>query len=136
MSDKYKRLFSSYKILLKDCRSRLQMDIVKANKYLRHSYSRPQKGVFNDQVVGEVEGEPVTPLISPLQAFAAYKAAEALTLLPTKPEDAWGFGFKEEFNAIKEEEIGSEEEPTPSNGVVAIKDDKIIEEGNEKTEQI
>ncbi|OCK87312.1 uncharacterized protein K441DRAFT_594670, partial [Cenococcum geophilum 1.58] len=34
--DKCERLFSSYKILLEDCRSRLQMDIIKANKCLRH----------------------------------------------------------------------------------------------------
>jgi hypothetical protein len=66
ISDKYERLFSGCKILLKDYRSRLRMDIVKANKCLRHSYGRPQKGVFDNQVVGEVEGEPTTPLISPL----------------------------------------------------------------------
>ena len=87
-------------------------------------------------MVGEVEGEPVTLLILPLQASAAYKAIKALTPPPTKPEDAWGFSFKEEFNAIKEKEIGFKEEPTPSNGVVAIKDNKIIKESNKETEQI
>ena len=85
-------------------------------------------------MVGEVEGEPATPLISPLQASAARKAAEALTPLPTKPEDAWGFGFEEEFDVIEEEEIGSEEEPTPGDGVV-IDDDEIIEEGDEETDE-
>jgi len=135
MSDKCERLFSSCKILLKDHRSRLRMDIVEANECLQHSYGRPQKGVFNNQVVGEVEGEPATPLISPLQASAARKAAEALTPPPTKPEDAWGFGFEEEFNAIEEEEIGSKEEPTPGDGVVVINDDEIIEEGNKETNE-
>ncbi|OCK98618.1 uncharacterized protein K441DRAFT_429213, partial [Cenococcum geophilum 1.58] len=35
ISNKYKRLFSSCKILLKDQRSQLQMDIIKANEVLR-----------------------------------------------------------------------------------------------------
>ena len=77
----------------------------------------------------------MTPLISPLQASAARKAAETLTPPPTKPEDAWGFGFEEEFDAIKEREIGSEEDTTPGNGAVVIKDDEIIEEGDEETDE-
>ena len=60
---------------------------------------------------------------------------EALTPLPTKPEDIWGFGFKEEFNVIKEDEIGSKEEPTPGDGVVVINNDKIIEEGDKETDE-
>ena len=37
---------------------------------------------------------------------------------------------------FKEEEIGSEEEPTPGNRMVIIKDDEITEEGKETNEQI
>ena len=54
------------------------MDIVEANECLRHSYGRPQKGVFDNQVVGEVEGEPIAPFLLPAQASTAYKAIEAL----------------------------------------------------------
>ena len=36
ISDECERLFSSYKILLEDRRSHLQMDIIKANECLRH----------------------------------------------------------------------------------------------------
>jgi len=78
MLDKYKRLFSSCKILLKDCRSRLRIDIIKANECLRHSYGPPRKGAFNNQEVGEVEGEPAAPFLSPAQASTTRKAAEAL----------------------------------------------------------
>ena len=60
---------------------------------------------------------------------------EALTLPPTKPEDVWGFSFKEEFNAIEEEETSSKEEPTPGDRVVAIKDNEIIEESGEETDE-
>jgi len=56
MSDECERLFSSAKILLKDRRSRLKMDIIKVNKLLRHSYSPLLKGAFNDNDVEAVEG--------------------------------------------------------------------------------
>jgi hypothetical protein len=36
---------------------------------------------------------------------------------------------------FEEEEIGSEEEPTPSDGVVVIEDDEITEEGNGETDE-
>ena len=85
--DECERLFSSYKILLKDRRSRLRMDIIKVNKCLRHSYRPPRKGLFDNQEVGEVEGEPAARIISPAQASAARKAAEALPQLPTTSED-------------------------------------------------
>ena len=52
------------------------MDIIKANECL--SYGPPKKGIFDDQEVGEVEGEPAAPTISPAQASAACKAVELL----------------------------------------------------------
>ncbi|OCK88545.1 uncharacterized protein K441DRAFT_587849, partial [Cenococcum geophilum 1.58] len=58
MSNDYKRLFSSAKILLKDRRSWLRMDIIKANKCLRYLYGPPQKGIFNSKDVSEIEEEP------------------------------------------------------------------------------
>ena len=58
ISDKCERRFSGYRILLEDRRSRLRMDIVKANECLRHSYGPPQKGTFDNQEVGGIEGEP------------------------------------------------------------------------------
>ena len=57
ISNKCKRLFSSYKILLKDRRSRLQIDIIKANEVLWYSYGPPQKGTFNDEEVDEMVRE-------------------------------------------------------------------------------
>jgi hypothetical protein len=57
------------------------MDIIEANECLRHSYGPPQKGTFNSEDVGEVEGEPQPDRISPLQAsrlrVTAYKKAQA-----------------------------------------------------------
>jgi len=63
------------------------MDIIKANECLWHSYGPPKKGVFDDQEVGEVEKEPAAPTISPAQASAARKAAEALPQPPTTSKD-------------------------------------------------
>jgi hypothetical protein len=54
------------------------MDIIKVNECLQHSYRPPKKGVFNDQEVEEVKGEPAVFTISPTQASAAYKAIKAL----------------------------------------------------------
>jgi len=55
------------------------MDIIKANKCLRHWYSPPVKGSFNNAEVKVTEEEPVPPLISPKEALkarvAAYKKA-------------------------------------------------------------
>lgn len=66
MSDKCKRLFSSCKILLEDRRSRLKMDIIEANEWLRHSYGPPRSNTFDDKGVGSVEGEPQpSPLYDP-----------------------------------------------------------------------
>jgi len=64
MLDKYERLFSSYKILLEDYRSCLQMDIIEANKCLRHWYGPPRKGTFNNTDVGATEGEPTLSELS------------------------------------------------------------------------
>ena len=125
MSDECERLFSSCKILLEDRRSRLRMDIIEANECLRHSYGPPRKGAFDNQEVGEVEGEPAAPFLSPAQASAARKAAEALPQQPEVVGKAWGEGLEEEFDAIE----GFKD--TLGNEVEAIEDDKIIEGGLE-----
>jgi hypothetical protein len=55
------------------------MDIIEANKCLRHWYGPPVKGSFNNTEVEVIEGEPAPPLISPKEALkarvAAYKKA-------------------------------------------------------------
>ena len=58
MLDECERLFSSAKILLEDRCSRWKMDIVEVNEVLRHSYGPLRKDIFDDEGVGEVEGEP------------------------------------------------------------------------------
>ena len=58
MLDDCEWLFSSTKILFKDCCSRLWIDIIKANKCLYYLYRPLQKGIFNSEDVGEVKGEP------------------------------------------------------------------------------
>ena len=78
MSDECERLFSSCKILLEDRRSRLRMDIVEANECLRHSYGPPQKGTFDNQEVGGIEGEPQAPIVSPAEAAATRAAIKKL----------------------------------------------------------
>ena len=127
MSDECERLFSSCKILLEDRRSRLRMDIIEANECLRHSYGPPRKGAFDDQEVGEVEGEPAAPFLSPAQASAARKAAEALPQPPEVVGKAWGEGLEEEFSAIE----GFEVEDILGDEVEVIEDDEIIEGGSE-----
>ena len=113
------------------------MDIIEANECLRHSYGPPKKkGVFDNQEVGEVEGEPAAPTVSPAQASAARKAAEALPQPPTTSEDTWGFGFDEEFDAIEGFEVEAEREATPDGEVVVIEDDEITEEDEESDEPI
>ncbi len=76
MSDECERLFSSYKILIEDRRARLQMDIIEANEVLRHAYGPPPKGTFDNQEVGEVEGEPCERI--PLKAAAKARLAAAV----------------------------------------------------------
>ena len=55
------------------------MDIIKANKYIRHQYSPLVKGSFNNTEVGVIEGEPVLLLILLKEALkarvTAYKKA-------------------------------------------------------------
>jgi len=43
MSDEIERVFSSAKLLLTDRRSRLKMDIIKANECLQSWYGRPER---------------------------------------------------------------------------------------------
>ena len=74
ISDKCERLFNSIKILLKDRRSRLQIDIIKVNKSLRHLYRPPLKGTFDNKDITEVEAEEGTTQIA---LFNKYKAAVA-----------------------------------------------------------
>jgi len=63
------------------------MDIIKANKCLRHWYGPLVKGLFNNAEVGVTEGEPIPPLISPKEALkarvAAYKKAIEDTIKAT-----------------------------------------------------
>ena len=77
MLDKYKRLFNSAKILLKDYCSRLQIDIIKANKSLCYLYRPLLKGTFNNKDVAEVEAKEVTIQIA---SFNKYKAVVAEVL--------------------------------------------------------
>src|SRR5215831_19521081 len=58
MLDECERLFSSVKILLNDRRSRLRMDIIEASKCLRSWYGPPSRKAFDDEAVGNMEGEP------------------------------------------------------------------------------
>lgn len=81
--------------------------------------------------VREVEGEPVAPTISPAQASAARKAAEALPQPPTTSEDTWGSGFNKESDEIEGIKVEAEREATPDGKVVVIKDDDITEEVQE-----
>jgi hypothetical protein len=61
ISGKYEWLFNSYKILLEDRRSRLKMNIIKANKYLRHRHRLPVKGIFNNKDIGKAGGKEQNP---------------------------------------------------------------------------
>ena len=55
------------------------MDIIKANKCLRHWYGPPRKGMFDNTDVGVTEGEPTPQMVSPKEAskarVSAYKEA-------------------------------------------------------------
>jgi len=57
MSDECEQLFSSSKSLINDCRSRLLMDIIEANEYLRSWYGRPKKKTFDKVEAGILQGE-------------------------------------------------------------------------------
>jgi hypothetical protein len=71
MLDACERLFSSYKILLEDHCSCLQMDIIEVNKCLCHWYGPPCKGTFNNADVGVTEGEPTPQMVLPKEASKA-----------------------------------------------------------------
>jgi hypothetical protein len=86
ISDKCKRLFSSYKILLKDRHSQLQIDIIKANKVLQHLYGPPQKGTFNDKEVDKMVGEDYKRL-SLKEAAKAQLAVAVAAEASTQVED-------------------------------------------------
>ena len=106
------------------------MDVIEANKCLWHLYRPLQKGAFNNQEVGEVEGEPAAPSISPAQASIARKAAETQPQPAAVVEEVWGKGFEEEFNAIE----GFKEEDTPGDDVGVIEDDEIIGGGSREVD--
>ena len=53
----------------------MQMNIIKANKCLRHWYGPPRKGTFNDADVGVIEGEPIPQMVSLKEALKARVAA-------------------------------------------------------------
>ena len=100
MSDDCERLFSSTKILLKDCRSRLQIDIIKANKCLCYLYRPPWKGLYNNEEVGVLEGEPDDQPRSFKEAvkarLAALKATNAAAELVDNKDN-----LQEEYAAIE-----------------------------------
>ena len=96
MSDDCERLFSGAKIVLEDHRSYLNMDIIEANEWLRHSYGPPVKGTFDSEDVGAMEGKPQPPYVSPAEAsrrrVAAYEAAT-------------GAGQEAEDEAVEDKEL-------------------------------
>lgn len=51
------------------------MDIIKANKCLRHWYGPPSKGTFNSSEVGIIKGEPTPQSVSPKEVLKARVAA-------------------------------------------------------------
>ena len=55
ISDKYERLFSSAKLLLIDCRSRLRIDVIEASKCLRAWYGRLERKAFDNSSIGLIE---------------------------------------------------------------------------------
>ena len=55
----------------------MQIDIIKANKVLRHVYKPLLKDMFNSQEVGEVEGEPCKRILFKAAAKARLAAAVA-----------------------------------------------------------
>ena len=57
MSDEYKWLFSSAKLLLTDRHSWLRLDIIEASKYLQAWYEHPKCNTFDDEDIGLMEGE-------------------------------------------------------------------------------
>ena len=114
ISDEYERLFSSCKILLKDWRSRLKIDIIKANKCLRHRYGPPLKGTFDNKDIGKAEGKEYKVELSPKEqakarlaaAVAAEAAAEAAAETAAQEEDA----------AADEDALAEEEEEAIEHG--------------------
>ena len=48
------------------------MDIIEANKVLRHSFGPPRKDIFDDKDIGKTEGEP-----QPLSGIPLIEAAKA-----------------------------------------------------------
>ena len=110
MLDDCERLFSSVKILLEDRRSRLQMDIIKANECLRYLYGPPRKGLYDSKEVGVLEGESDNQPRSFKEAtkarLAALKATDAAAQLVDNED-----GLKEEYAAIKVDgdEVGVDE---------------------------
>ena len=105
------------------------MDIIEANECLWHSYRPLQKGTFNNQEVGGVEGEPQAPIVSPAEAAATWAAIEKLPQQPPPIEETWGKGFEQEFAAIK----GFQEDPVEDSEVEVINEDEAIEEASEES---
>ena len=75
------------------------MDIIEANECLRHLYGPPRKGLYNNKVVGLLEGEPDNQPWSFKEAIkarlAALKAADAAAQLVDNNN------LQEEYAAIK-----------------------------------
>jgi len=55
------------------------MDIIKVNKGLWYRYRPPLKDTFNDKDIGEAEGEPRPPKLSPKEEAKARLAAAVAT---------------------------------------------------------
>jgi hypothetical protein len=76
------------------------MDIIKANKCLRHLYGPPRKGSYNNKEVGVLEGEPDDQPRSFKEAakarLATSKAADAAAGLADDKDD-----LQEEYAVIE-----------------------------------
>ena len=68
------------------------MDIIKANKVLRHSFRPPRKDTFNNKDIGKAEGEPQSllgiPLIEAAKARAAVDVAAITTAQAELPNNS------------------------------------------------
>ena len=86
------------------------MDIIKANKCLRHLYGPPRKGLYNNKEVGVLEGEldnqPRSFKEAAKAQLATLKATDAAAQLVDNKDS-----LKEEYAAIKVDgdEVGVDE---------------------------
>ena len=99
MSDEVERLFSSAKILLKDRRARLKMDIIEANECLRHFYGKPEKGSFDEDEDIRVE-QPLS-IEERIKQRQAQDISQELALQANEEAGDKVIELEEEFAAIE-----------------------------------